>query len=308
VVDIEHAREVYESGGELTYDEANALLPMVVYTPVAVENHNSPTDSSGEVERFRAKEREFEEQLSRSRLKESIGWVAEWGPEGFLNPADSSDTWDIRVYMYDPFADPYRDYGPYWHDLNIVGVDPNRLDGIKYGQQIRFSGPFTDSRDSENGIEAVTPDLFELLPYSTPDPSVPTGRRLASLHVGLRRSDEFGGFPNSDLTIKGDGLVVFEGRSNVWFTGTTTTKLDPMQIVELIDEIKKVDLDSLLGAYPYVGTEGVGVILSVALDGKSWTIVNPHNGPRRLKILVNRIDQISGTAQWIHGPPRTPTP
>jgi hypothetical protein len=210
--------------------------------------------------------------------------------------------------MYDPYSSDYKDYGPYWHDLEIVGVDPKRAEGIKYGQQIRVSGHFTPSHDSEYGIEAVTPDVFELLPYSTPDPSVPTGRRLASLHVTLSRSDQFGGFPNSDLTIKGDGLVVFEGRSNVWFTGTTTTKLEPVQIVELIDEIKKADLDSLLSAYQHVGSEGINVRLTVALDGKSKTIVNPHSGPRRLKILVNRIDQIANTAQWIHSPPRTPTP
>jgi hypothetical protein len=284
-IDIDHARQVFQSGGELTYEEVLALKrDLVGESPKSTEFTLDEYDVA--YDRFQERKSRFTGQLQKCRLKESIGWVAYRlkVPEGVV----------LYMYMYDPFSEFDGD-SRQAAELYILGLGEEQVREMKYGQRIRFSGQLSEvDRFEYVVVKNVTYELLED-DISMPTPSAD---ELKDLRIVLERVTGLGNSPTYTLTITGDGHVTFEGglHSRV---SNTTARVDRAKILELIREFKKADFFSLSDRYLDQRETSI-YTLSLRMGGRSKTVINLAGvGPRRLAILQDRIDQIVDSYQWL---------
>ncbi len=292
-VDLARARQTFDAGGELTYAEVVALRLAIVGDPAearTITDLDQYYDTQGDMQ---AKEVEFAGQLARCRLKESLAWVADWQPETDAKYQLVANATDVSVYMYDPYSGPGKEAnGP--AELVLHGLTDQQVAPLKYGQRLRFTGALALVGEQV----AVTNANYAVLDA---DPSVPppSAAELKDVRISLSRSVCFGTCPNYTLTITADGRVTFDGQHYTRVTGAASTTIDQAQIIELITEIKKADFFTLADKYAAPVTDAPSYTLTLSMAGRSKTVDDYVAGPHRLTLLMNRIDQIVNSAQWI---------
>jgi len=121
--------------------------------------------------------------------------------------------------------------------------------------------------------------------------------------VTLERTACFGTCPVYLVTIKGDGIVVYEGKDFVEVKGKAETTITQDQINELISEFEKVDYFSLEDSYTErTITDAPTVLTSISINGKTKAVEHYHgdlSAPEKLRELEDRIDEIINSDQWI---------
>jgi hypothetical protein len=125
--------------------------------------------------------------------------------------------------------------------------------------------------------------------------------------------------PAYRVTISGDGLVKFEGKSYVKVSGVRTKRIDAKALRELADEVERVHYFDLRNQYaskedgcPMSWTDNPSVTTSVRTAHATKTIhhylgcreVERGNSigksyPQALTDFEDAIDRIAGTAEWI---------
>lgn len=302
-VDMMHAREAFEAGGELTYEEVIALVPEIVGDP---PERVYTTDGEGRLlydnydqaqADFVARREEFYTQLKRCRLRETIGWVgmgarASTRAEAYKNIPDKNL---LYIYVYDPFYG----FGKELHDdaeILLFDFTDEEVAQLKYGQRIMFSGDFLDGHVSVKRFKYTLMEDEPAVPASTAD-------ELEDMQIILIRTMCDGGLgecPAYTLTIGSDGNVMFDGKHKTQTKGKATAKISSEKLVELATEIKKADFFSLEDSYYYTGLHHAPTYrLTVRMNGRSKQVESYATRPRRLELLMNRIDQIVDIEQWI---------
>lgn len=300
-VDMASARQAFETGGELTYNEVIALRRDTVGDPP--DPSKIDPNKSEDFDQFYAaqdaygkREDAFAEQLRRCTLKESVGWIgwrsAEYGPDDSV----ISNSNRLYIFMSDPFPGPERD-ADNQGEMYIENLTDKQADGLKGGQRIRFSGNLTLA-DRHEAVENTSYTLLE------DDPPVPTPAPsdLKDLQITLTRTMCYGSCPDYTLTIASDGgggKVTFDGHYYTRVTGTATATISQAQLSELAREVIKADYFSLNDSYSENVTDLPTYTLNVQMGGRSKQVCDYGTGPRRLGILMDRIDQIVNTEQWI---------
>jgi hypothetical protein len=301
-VDIDHARQVFEAGGELTYEEVIALSYAIVGDPDDLEKLRGSDTYDAEAEAVRKRREDFDKQLEKCRLKESIGWFSWWEyDEKDINYAEIPSNVSLLLEAYDPYSPYTKSKDPFkgsWNLLEIRGVDEKDVAGIKYGQRIRVSG---DLRKSGFDV-SVKNAKYELLEDDFAI-STPTEDELKDLRIVLERPGCAGACvgPDYTLTITGDGKVIFNGRGQTKIKGIVSSTLRREEIIELMREIRKADFFNLLDDYIVPDVDVPTYKLSIHLGGKNKTVVNRY-APARLWMLEWRIDQIVNSEQWVQWP------
>jgi hypothetical protein len=125
---------------------------------------------------------------------------------------------------------------------------------------------------------------------------------IKNIVIILKRSECFGICPIYNLTIYGNGTVMYEGTTNVNITGVQRSNITENKVRQLISEFKKIDYFSLNE------TEIAGRVVydaplfttSLTLNGKTKTIKHYETAePKKLTELENKIDEIVNSSQWI---------
>ena len=125
--------------------------------------------------------------------------------------------------------------------------------------------------------------------------------------ITLERTACFGTCPVYQLTIYGDGKVVYEGKAFVTVTGRHTAQISPEQVQQLVKAFETANFFSLENQYVVGATDLPGAWTSISSSGQSkrvWrygSIDNPelNNAPRSLTELETQIDKIVNSQQWI---------
>jgi hypothetical protein len=310
-VDINQARNTFQSDGELTYNEVIALRRDIVGDPGEIDQF-SVTDKYYELQRqflareaefarqlelqrqFLAREAEFARQLEKCRLKESVGWVAGWHREQTEDYREVPGVVRTYVYLYDPYSGFARDASAGAAEMFLIGLSDKQIEGIKYGQKIQFSGDL----ELKDRHESVTNVKYEMVQNNLDIPT-PTAEELRNLRVTLERTMCFGSCPDYTLTITGDGHVTLEGRHYTGVKGTVTATIGTDEITELAQEIKKADFFSLSESYQANFTDLPTYWVTIQMGDSFKRVEDYGAGPRRLEILEDRIDQIVNSKQWI---------
>jgi hypothetical protein len=298
-VDIFQARKAFEAGGELTFEEVVALKREIVGDLYELRKNKDFERSYKSQKEYDYRLEEFTANLEKCTLKETIGWVTGWWQDYDKNYKDIPDKNWLSIYVYNPFFGFGKDvHGAVDEELlPLLGagyLTDNEIAKFKYGQRISFRGQLTIVR----GYFIVKNVEYQLL---KDDPVVPepTEDELSDLTVVLDRTKCFGLCPDYSVTVQADGSVVFEGRHLTNVKGKTSGTIDRAKLVEIAREIKKADFFSLDPSYSEDVTDDPTYTLAVVMGGKSKQVKSYATRPIRLGILMNRIDQILNTEQWI---------
>jgi len=130
----------------------------------------------------------------------------------------------------------------------------------------------------------------------------PTTNGLAGLAITLERTVCFGACPVYELTVYGNGTVVYEGRQFVRVVGTRTTIISQEKVRQLVSEFERIDYFALCDSYEdYMVTDLPFAITSITIDERTKTVRHYHgdlSAPEELTELENRIDEIVDSWQW----------
>ena len=131
----------------------------------------------------------------------------------------------------------------------------------------------------------------------------PASDNLKEVVITLERTACHGVCPVYEVTIYGDGTVIYEGKEFVKTEGRKEITIGEEKIRQLVSEFEKIDYFSLNDSYVEITiTDAPYAITSITINGKTKTIEHYHGdfgAPEKLKELENRIDEIINTAQWI---------
>ncbi len=128
------------------------------------------------------------------------------------------------------------------------------------------------------------------------------------IEVTLERTACFGWCPDYTVTISGEGTIAYEGRRYVGVTGKRTAHVEPAVVRALVREFEAVDFFSLRDAYRDGDvTDMPSTFVSLRLGKRFKRIEDYVSGPKALRDLEDRIDEVAGTRRWVETVP-TPTP
>jgi Domain of unknown function (DUF6438) len=129
----------------------------------------------------------------------------------------------------------------------------------------------------------------------------------SDLVVSLERTACFGTCPVYQLTVYGDGRVVYDGQAFVAVRGKRTAQISPEQVQKLVQAIEAANFFSLADRYTVDATDLPGAWTSVTLNGQSKRVwrygssgdLGIDNAPKALTELEQAIDTIANAQQWI---------
>jgi hypothetical protein len=125
---------------------------------------------------------------------------------------------------------------------------------------------------------------------------------ITNVVITLQRSRCFGICPVYNLSIYGNGTVLYEGIANVNSTGTRISNISENQVRQLLSDFKKIDYFSLneTEIASHVVYDAPVCTTSLTINGKTKTIHHYETvEPESLTALENTIDAVANSSQWI---------
>jgi len=125
---------------------------------------------------------------------------------------------------------------------------------------------------------------------------------LNTVVMTLQRSRCFGICPVYNLTIYGNGTVLYEGIANVNITGIQISNISENQIRQLLSEFRNIDYFSLneTEIASHVVYDAPVFTTSLTINEKTKTIRHYESAdPAALTALENTIDAVVNSGQWI---------
>jgi len=127
--------------------------------------------------------------------------------------------------------------------------------------------------------------------------------------ITLERTPCFGACPVYKLTIHRSGRVEYEGKDHVREKGRRTGKISVEDFDKLVRKIDEMNFFGLNDRYDGKNPDGSGVTVTdlptrkigVTRDSRTKTVENYFHGPKDLKELEDLVDELTKSAQWIHG-------
>lgn len=239
---------------------------------------------------YKGREKTFVDKLEKCKLKEMVGWVE------MFQASEDGNSKQVWLYAYDVFSvadeEPRYDYG-----VILQGMADEQVGEMKYGQRVKVSGKL--GLNSEWGRVEVREPVYSLLEDDVVVGEAPTDDELKRLKVTLVRTMCNGFCPAYELSISGDGNVSFDGQAYTDVEGKAEGKIEQSQVAEMVREINKAEFFALKDSYEVMAFDVPSYSIRVELGGKTKEVKTDGPGPRKLFMLMNRVDQIANSAQWI---------
>lgn len=231
------------------------------------------------------------------------GWVQLVYQNGDGNP------YRVALLMDDPFAvgatQPQPADAAPFTEFPLDGLTQAQAQAYHAGEEIAITGIFSGTtQDPWIAPTAVTPVVD-----ATPTPATPAA--LAHVRITLARTVCYGRCPVYDLSISGDGTVVYNGGGYVQTRGRQEAHISQAQVQELLAFFEKVGYFALNPEYTdYQITDLPYVTTSLTLGDQDYMVRHyrgDRSAPEKLSLLEARIDEIVNTAQWITQGPDDPS-
>jgi len=117
--------------------------------------------------------------------------------------------------------------------------------------------------------------------------------------ITIKRTPCFGTCPDYDVTMRGDGTVTYEGRSNVRIAGEHTWKVDPAAVRALAREMQEAGYFELQDEYTAHVTDLPTTYTSLTIGPRTKTVKNYFKAPEKLRDLENRIDVVTDAKRYV---------
>lgn len=135
--------------------------------------------------------------------------------------------------------------------------------------------------------------------YIYPKLTQPQSTEFKDVVISLERTGCYGTCPSYQLTVYGDGKVVYNGINHVKKKGLRRSRISQNQVMELVTEIKDIDYFSLRDSYDAPIEDKSSVITSATIDGQTKKVVDLYSAPKELIELENNIDKITDSSKWV---------
>jgi hypothetical protein len=133
-----------------------------------------------------------------------------------------------------------------------------------------------------------------------------------TLTISLDRGPCFGFCPDYNVTIRGDGTVVFDGRNFVQTRKTVTASVPVEEVERLVAAFDDADFFGLEEEYAVGATDLPTIITSISIGGRTKRILHYgvgcgtddpslDNAPEELCQIEELIDEVAGTEPWVRG-------
>lgn len=129
----------------------------------------------------------------------------------------------------------------------------------------------------------------------------PNPQSLDGVIISMERTVCFGTCPDYELTIYGNGTVVYEGRNFVAVTGMRTSTIPVQDVRGLVTEFYRINYFSLEDEYTAQVTDLPTTTTSIKIDGRFKQVVDYYGAPEALRQLEERIDKVANSAVWVTG-------
>ena len=117
--------------------------------------------------------------------------------------------------------------------------------------------------------------------------------------ITIKRTPCFGTCPDYDVTMRGDGTVTYEGRSDVRIAGERTWKVDPAAVRALAREMEQAGYFELQDEYTAHVTDLPTTYTSLTIGSRTKKVKNYYKAPEKLRELENRIDVVSDAKRYV---------
>ena len=125
---------------------------------------------------------------------------------------------------------------------------------------------------------------------------------ITNVVVTLQRGQCFGICPVYNVTIYGNGTVVYEGIANVNTTGIRMSNISEYHVRQVLSEFKNINYFSLneTEIASHIVYDAPLFTTSLSINGKTQTIHHYETAdPQALTGLENTIDEIVNSSQWV---------
>ena len=198
------------------------------------------------------------------------------------------------------FAGPLP--GPYPDDKNTAADIKGKAEAAARGMRYR---PF--ERDG-HGVWATFAESIAVRPREL-KPSVhvpfPAVRDWNTVVMNLTRTSCLGTCPYYEITVHGDGTVIYNGLMFVAIKGRHQCKISEASVHELVAAFRDADYYSLQDKYVWNATDLPTYISSIEIDGQSKQVADYAGAiigmPQAVSELEATIDRLSGAKQWTEG-------
>jgi hypothetical protein len=130
----------------------------------------------------------------------------------------------------------------------------------------------------------------------------PTETHISNITIRMERGMCMGTCPVYSLDIFGNGTVVYEGERFVNVTGKQVSRIPDDEVKELVKEFYRMNYFSLNNTYnKIVKTDQPTVLTSINVNGTSKSIFDNLGAiaPEGLRMLENKIDEITNSSKWV---------
>lgn len=260
-------------------------------------------DAPGE-ERM-ARVNEYLQTLFGKEVHDWHGWVRQVYQTGDGGP------YRVDLLMRDPFVvgavtpTPGPAGEAPFSDFPLSGLTLEQTKAYRVGDEIAVTGVFTGTPDDP----WIAPT--HVTPAGTdPTPTPASADALKDVQITLARTPCFGFCPVYELTISGDGTVVYTGTGYVATRGRQEGQISTAQVQELLAFFNKVEYTTLKPEYTdYQITDLPYAETSLTVGGQTHRVNHYHgdrSAPEKLRLLEDRIDAVVNSAQWIKQGPDDP--
>jgi hypothetical protein len=132
--------------------------------------------------------------------------------------------------------------------------------------------------------------------------AIPSINDINNITIRLQRNMCLGTCPVYSLEIFGNGTVVYNGERFVNVTGQQISNIPQEKVRKLVEEFYKINYFSFKDAYnEIVITDQPTVSTSINMSGIYKSVFDNHGAiaPEGLRLLENKIDEITNSSKWL---------
>ncbi len=174
-------------------------------------------------------------------------------------------------------------------------------------EEIERDRQFKPFEQDEIPVRARIKDTVQIYPleqWATTRIPFPAIKNFSTLRMSLTRTPCFGSCRSYSIEVRGNGDVIYRGRSNVLITGEHHSKISLHEVENLLDAFRSADYLSLKDDYSQSVTDAPAYSTTIEFDGLKKSVgdyVGAGAGmPDVVTELEQKIDEIAGTEKWLH--------
>ncbi|HZE77991.1 MAG TPA: DUF6438 domain-containing protein [Nitrososphaeraceae archaeon] len=163
----------------------------------------------------------------------------------------------------------------------------------------------TTSNEGDMLIQHVLPVAAATTTIKAPVVAIPSLNQINynnNVAITLERNACFGICPIYSLKVFGNGTVVYNGERFVNITGQKISTIPHQKVRELLEEFYKINYFGLNDTYnKIVKTDQPTVNTSINITGVYKSVFDNYGSiaPQGLRLLENKIDEITNSSKWI---------